>query len=91
MLIYISKFRFLACFLPSRALARKIVEQALKGFAHLPCTLGGLQPLQPNAWTRTVRAFYYLKFASEVPPLMLDSNLKTQLKAYLEKVTQPFE
>jgi len=22
---------------------------------------------------------------------MLDSNLKTQLKAYLEKVTQPFE
>jgi len=40
---------------------------------------------------RTVRAFYYLKFASEVPPLMLDSNLKTQLKAYLEKVTQPFE
>ncbi len=53
--------------------------------------LGALQPLQPNAWTRTVRAFYYLKFASEVPPLMLDSNLKTQLKAYLEKVTQPFE
>src|SRR5690606_6060138 len=53
--------------------------------------LGALQPLQPNAWTRTVRAFYYLKFASEVPPLMLDTNLKTQLKAYLEKVTQPFE
>ncbi len=46
---------------------------------------------QPNAWTRTVRAFYYLKFVSGVPLIMLDTNLKTQLKAYLEKVTQPFE